>query len=143
MTKKGQRGFTLIELMVAIVIVGILGATAVPVYHTWLQRSYGQEATLMVKQIIDGQILYNLESNKYYSCDIFIDANDTSTEDRKEILDKLKVEIPIGHPLSYYLNGSEEEFTVIITADFALFKGGVNGLIGYIDSQGEIEIVPM
>lgn len=140
MSTKQQKGFTLIELVVAVGILGVLAATAVPVYRTWLQRAYGQEATLMVKQIIDGQILYNLTHSGYYPCDIYIDADDTSSEDRKKIWDNLKVEIPMGHPLSYQLFGDQDNFYVTISADFALFKTGQNSLFGYIDSGGNITI---
>jgi type IV pilus assembly protein PilA len=59
-----QSGFTLVELLVVIAILGILAVTAMPFYQTWTQRAYGSQATLMMKSLVDGQIMYYLEGNK-------------------------------------------------------------------------------
>jgi prepilin-type N-terminal cleavage/methylation domain-containing protein len=151
MNIKKHNGFTLIETMVVIAILGILGATAVPVYRTWQQRAYGQEATLMAKTILDGQILYYLEHNKFFpegGADIFIDTDDVTPQTQQDItniINAIKIEIPRGHHLNYQFTNyqdpnGQDVFIVTISADFALFKNGAPTLTGYVDSTGKTQL---
>lgn len=60
---KEQKGFTLIELAVALAILGILVAIAVPTYLSVRNRSYDSEAKQMLGEIRSLAWSYFLEQN--------------------------------------------------------------------------------
>jgi len=51
MKTKNQKGFTLIELMITVAIVGILAAFALPAYQDYVLRSQVSEAYLLMEQV--------------------------------------------------------------------------------------------
>ena len=50
-----MKGFTLLELLVVVVIVGILASVALPQYHKAVERSRAAEAMAIGKTIIESQ----------------------------------------------------------------------------------------
>lgn len=52
------KGFTLIELMIVVAIIGILAAVAIPAFMKYIRRSKTTEATMNIRKLFDSSVAY-------------------------------------------------------------------------------------
>jgi type IV pilus assembly protein PilA len=64
-SRKNQKGFTLIELMIVVAIIGILAAVAIPAFLDYMKKGKRSEAELNLDAIKKGNKTYFVEKASY------------------------------------------------------------------------------
>lgn len=60
-----QNGFTLIELMIVVAIIGVLSAIAFPSYQSYMKKSARADAKVGLSKLADKQERFYLQNNTY------------------------------------------------------------------------------
>jgi len=72
-----KKGFTLVELVIVIIIVGILSIVAVPIYKGYTDRAKESEGKALLGSINTAEKVYFAEHNNFFSIDA--DTNTSAT----------------------------------------------------------------
>ncbi|MBN2407194.1 MAG: prepilin-type N-terminal cleavage/methylation domain-containing protein [Elusimicrobia bacterium] len=65
MSRKRNQGFTLVELVVVMVIIGILAVISVPMYRNYVERAIQSEGRALVGGIASAQKVYYAEHGTF------------------------------------------------------------------------------
>ena len=63
--KKDEKGFTLIELMIVIAIIGILAAIAIPQFNSYRKKSYNASAMSDLRNAATAEEAYFVDAQTY------------------------------------------------------------------------------
>ena len=65
MFKRNEKGFTLVELMIVVVIIGILASIAIPKFSNLIGKTKASEAKSILGTIINGEKTYYFTNDSY------------------------------------------------------------------------------
>lgn len=77
-----NRGFTLMELLVVVLIIGILAAAALPQYETAVEKSRAAEAVSVLKSLHQAQKVYFMQNGTHTSDLNNLDLTLPNTQDK-------------------------------------------------------------
>ena len=122
--KKAQAGFTLIELMIVVAIIGILAAVAIPAYQDYTVRSKASEASSLIAPV--KQAIAEAASAGTISATLKNDVQD----DADKMGVALDTEIKGNYVKSVTAQGNADGKTATVTVTFKDAGGSVPADIG-------------
>ena len=99
-----RQGFTLIEILVVVAIIGMLGAVAVPAYINYLADARIETTRALIKSVEDALVTYNTKNSGKYPDSL--EALTQETEDADAILQGDYVD-PWGNEIKYEKRGKK------------------------------------
>jgi general secretion pathway protein G len=128
--RRSEKGFSLIELIVVLVILGLLAAVVAPKVYDKLAKGKDQIAKIQIKELEGALQLYSFDMGRYPNTGEGLDAlvrNPGSNDSWKgPYLAKDLPKDPWGHPYVYRCPGTQER-------DYELSSPGADGSDGTAD----------
>ena len=119
--KKMTEGFTLVDILIVVVIIGILATIAIPTYLRYVERGYASDAKVQIKNILEAAEISYQESGEWPS-------------DIETLEDDGYLGIKTSTKRKWQFDISESEITA---TSLAKMKGGEGKVITLIRETGD------
>lgn len=113
-----KKAFTLVELLIVIVIIGILATMAVPLYQKMVDKARWAEPRIMMDNIRKMELVYYMQYGEYADCGSGVDPN--------WAWEKIGIDSPNANP--------NRKFTYDVLDDIDSSKWFVKAVIGTVIS---------
>ena len=74
---ESKKGFTLVELVIVIVIVGILSIISVPIYRGYVEKAIMTEGKVLINAIGKAELAYHVKNDCFYETDDKVESDST------------------------------------------------------------------
>lgn len=127
------RGFTLLELLLVVSIIGVLASLAIPQYLKTVERARMVEAMVMLEQLRSAQIRYKAQAGKFSNALVSLDVSPTDVSGTPvfEYLDPITDLLSTVFDIRARRKGPEEGAP-------ALGTGCVKNYLLHVDQTGRI-----
>lgn len=125
---RAKTGFTLLELMVVVIVIGILATIAVPMYTGARDRATGAEAFTNLKAILDAEKAYRAQNSAW--------ATSMTTLVNQGYIDDPNV--VSGHKFTYTSGTAPDNASVLYSATTTVTGG--KSYEGAVWTDGKIKI---
>ncbi len=122
MINTSEKGFTIVEILIVLAVIGILSSIAIPSYMSYKQKAYNSSALSYM------QFITKAEENYWLNSQVYISAPAGDGPTASGILPNASVPSGVGFVIGTFPNlGSDTETGYDVGTDYTAFAGHNNG----------------